>query len=226
MRLNSIFYKVKVFLRIQKKYTGVHCTPLREIRPFWDFQLFNIEDHNRRSRWVDLYYVFYRFFKYSSWSSPRRAYREVKWFIQRGRRGWADCDVWSLDDYLNSWLPDAVRKLKKDSQGVPGVLVEAEDCDETGSTSEEGMARAVERWDTILEKIALGFEADRRAQSGLYEEELGSYPLDRPAGVSASAWVKVKDDRFAAARELEARDRQTFDEGMALFAKYWHNLWD
>lgn len=61
---------------------------------------------------------------------------------------------------------------------------------------------------------------------GLYEEELGDYPLDRPTGVSRDAWDKVRDSRFNASRLLEERDQKLMEEGMALFAKHYHALWD
>jgi len=31
-------------------------------------------------------------------------YYEIKQFVQRGRRGWADSDVWSVDHYVASIL--------------------------------------------------------------------------------------------------------------------------
>lgn len=44
-------------------------------------------------------------------SSVRRVYRQVRWFWQRGRRGYSDLDAVSLDAYLCSWLPDAIRQI-------------------------------------------------------------------------------------------------------------------
>lgn len=34
---------------------------------------------------------------------------EVRWFIQRGRRGWSDKDVWNLDYYLSGLLAESLR---------------------------------------------------------------------------------------------------------------------
>jgi hypothetical protein len=223
--LNTILYEVKVFLRIHRiKDTEDSCN-LRELIPFWDFQLFNCEAFDRRSKLVDAYYAVWRFFHYG-YGDPRNIYRDIKWFIQRGRRGWADCDVWSLDDYLNGWLPAALRRLKEKKHGVPNSVVEPEDCDEHGGVSEAGMERAVARWDAIMDKMIAGFEADKRMQDGLYEEELGQYPLTRPSGVSADAWLKVKDNHMAAERVLTERDKAIAEEGLALFIKHYHSLWD
>jgi hypothetical protein len=49
-------------------------------------------------------------------------YYRIKWFIQRGYRGYADCDVWSIDSYLAGWLPLALWDLKKHRLGHPGGL--------------------------------------------------------------------------------------------------------
>ena len=66
-------------------------------------------------------------------------FREIKWFIQRGKRGYADCDVWDFDSYLSRVIANGVRELK-DGTGYPADL-------------------SVRKWNTTLEKIAVGFEA-------------------------------------------------------------------
>ena len=222
---STIFNKILVFLRLRKKPEPT-CIPMQEIRPFWDFQLFDVPDHNRRSRLVDAYYAVWRFFKYSPWGNPRECFRTICSFYMRGKRGWANCDVWSLDHYLSSWLPAALRHLKEHKHGIPCSVIEPEDCGEDGNTTEECFARAEARWNAIMDKMIEGFEADKRAQEGLYEKELGDYPMNRPAGVSADTWEKVKHDHFLASRALAERDQKIFEEGSALFLRFYHNLWD
>ena len=41
----------------------------------------------------------------------KEAYFKVKWFWQRGRRGYSDSDAWNLQWYLAGWLPGALREL-------------------------------------------------------------------------------------------------------------------
>ena len=53
------------------------------------------------------------------WKLFYEYYRKIKWVIQRGLRGYADCDVWSLDMYLVRWLPDAINKLRTNLHGYP-----------------------------------------------------------------------------------------------------------
>ena len=95
-----------------------------------------------------------------------------------------------------------------------------------GNPSDEGMVRAQARWDAIMDKMIAAFEASERMSDGIYEAELGDYPMGRPSGVSIEAWEAVKKSRFAAIRLLTERDQKIFEEGMALFVKHYHSLWD
>ena len=61
------------------------------------------------------------------WRYIADLWRDLKAFVQRGRRGYADCDVWNLDDYLQAWLPAALRKLASDNCGYPVAFEENPD---------------------------------------------------------------------------------------------------
>lgn len=50
----------------------------------------------------------------------------VKWFIQRGRRGWADCDVWSLDGHLARIISEGTKRLEATDHGYPPELTPEE----------------------------------------------------------------------------------------------------
>ena len=73
------------------------------------------------------------------WLIPQYFYYGLKYFIQRGLYGYSDRDTWSLDEYIASWLPSAVRRLQN-SHGHPCGLTP-------------------KKWEKILENIARGFEA-------------------------------------------------------------------
>lgn len=89
------------------------------------------------------------------WENVTSIPRKIKWFIQRGRRGWADCDLWSLDEYLAQWLPDALLKLKEDVHGWP----EGPDCP------------TFESWQQILVEMADGFKAEQELGEGILDEK-------------------------------------------------------
>jgi hypothetical protein len=70
----------------------------------------------------------------------------VKWFWQRGSRGYADCDVWGIDWYLAELIPSMLEGLKNGS-GYPSSL-----------------HNQIE-WNNILDKMIKGFAAARSLQS-------------------------------------------------------------
>jgi hypothetical protein len=159
---------------------------------------------------------------------PSDAYYNVKWFFQRGIRGWANRDTWSIDYYLNTWMPDALRHMKAHKHGVSFAFFPEgpEYIDESGNPTDEAFKLAEARYDEVMNKMIGGFEAARRMDDSLYEKEVGPYPLYRPVGVSPEAWKKVKDEHFVALRALEARDQAILEEGLVLFAKYYQTLND
>lgn len=61
----------------------------------------------------------YRYLLLHPWKLGEEIYYHVKWFWQRGRRGYADCDVWGLDSYLVTWLPGALESLRTQAHGHP-----------------------------------------------------------------------------------------------------------
>lgn len=50
---------------------------------------------------------------------PKRLYLEVKYLYQRAFRGWADCDVWSLDTSMLGYLGGAIHQLGQNPSGAP-----------------------------------------------------------------------------------------------------------
>lgn len=69
--------------------------------------------------------------------------KRIKWFYQRGKRGYSEADTWSFDTYLAQVIAGGVGRLSERNFGYP-----------------HGMAP--EEWSSILEKIAKGFgETDK-----------------------------------------------------------------
>lgn len=127
-------------------------------------------------------------------------YREVKYFIQRGYRGYSDRDRWGLSYYLATWLPKALREIKNKHTGVSIGFA----SDVTGpsfdwtSVTDEDWERIRESFRASLEAMAVGFEAHNTLENDL--------PMPG-------------SDR---AKELEALRNQ----GLALFARYFDSLLD
>lgn len=62
----------------------------------------------------NFYYPFRRFI-----SSIQMFPKEVKWFIQRGKRGWSECDAWNLFEYNLKVMGEAMMYLSQKGCGHP-----------------------------------------------------------------------------------------------------------
>jgi hypothetical protein len=185
----------------------------------------------------------YRWFTtrwWEHWLDPRTYWYWAKYKIQRANRGWADCDIWSLDWYLSSWLPDALRRLKDTKHGTPFSVFpeEQEFIDETGNPTEQACEIAKKRWDEVLCKMIAGFEAFVRIGDSptSYEPEIGEFPhvewkcIPTENGTVRLLFTEEEDraiDEWRARESpLIARDQKIWEEGAALFIKHFGSLWD
>jgi len=131
------------------------------------------------------------------WKGMERAYYQLKWFFQRAWRGYGDNDSWSLDDYLNSWLPQAIRSLKSGSGYPVDVYLTLYPNEDWMNMDPIHSTLAHAHWHEILESMAQGFEAA----------------------------AKISAFEFDGATELDTLQRQ-MHEGLRLFSQYYQNLWD
>ncbi len=102
-------------------------------------------------------------------------FRWGRWSWQRAFRGWADCDVWSIDSYLSEVIPPMIERLNGITHGYPADLYGGE-----------------KKWGEILTKIQQGFEASSRIRN------LDNWDKDSP-------WTEEDVERFKQAddRDLE-----------------------
>ena len=70
--------------------------------------------------------------------------REVKWFWQRGRWGYSDRDLWSMDDWLAEIIPNALRDLAK--------------CTHTYPREGTRQGKTMKKWQEFLRKKAQAFD--------------------------------------------------------------------
>ena len=102
--------------------------------------------------WEKHYYPCYRLC-----NKVRLFPREVKWFIQRGKRGYADCDCWGIDSYLVDIIPKMIKQLKKYQAGVPTCMYANTTIDNQYNWTDEESEVARERWDRVLNEIIVAF---------------------------------------------------------------------
>jgi hypothetical protein len=219
-------YKLNLLRRVDFYLRNKPYSP-----PSDDFKLVPFEDIFDKDPEKDpirtrVYWAVVRFWANHWLCNPRDVYRTCKWAYQRLTRGWDDRAAWSIDWWLDNMMPGVLRLLKEKKHGTPISMFDGLTMDEDGNPSHESHEIASARWDAVMDKMIAAFEAHHRMDEGLYEEELGEYPLRRPEGVSREDWKAASDDRFKASRLLEERDQKIFEEGMKLFVEHYGSLWD
>ena len=85
---------------------------MKEIKSFAD-----MEKLCKRTIWNEIEY--WGFYVWYNWLIDLP--RNIKWFIQRGRRGYADCDTWNLDVHLAEVIVGALSELKEYYHGEEHV---------------------------------------------------------------------------------------------------------
>lgn len=127
-------------------------------------------------------------------------FKKIKYFIQRGTRGWSDEDAWDADHYLGKIIAGMVRRIAKGGYGCPD-----------GFYDDKRKNNECHKWKEVLEEIAQGFEAAEQMKdlsfSHMREKKDGKYDSS----------IKMKKQRQLAVK---------YERGMELFSKYFLNLWD
>ena len=108
------------------------------------------------------------------WLQPRTYWRPFLWLYQRATRGWADCDTWSLDHYLDEVLAEAIEHLRKHNHGYPPELTE-------------------QKWDTILAQMVEGFKANLRVDDFDYSDSTEFEVLQERAKRGMKLFVKYRN---------------------------------
>lgn len=103
----------------------------------------------------------------------KHIFQDIKWFCQRGKRGWADCDVWDFNDYLAGIIIAGLERLKKEHHGCSSEFwdekVENDEC---------------HKWSETLEIMIQGFKAYKDSYDepkwikGKFKQEIDSKKID------------------------------------------------
>ena len=122
---------------------------------------------------------------------------EVKWFYQRGSRGWSDRSAWSIDTWLVDNLIPMLERLKNNKHGTPASMFRKKDgVDKDGNSTDEAHRLAEQRWDNVLREIIYGLKCAKTIQDYDYKD------------------VEVK--------KLTKSSKRSFE----LIGKHLFNLWD
>jgi hypothetical protein len=156
--------------------------------------------------WIEIYWHRYIWFPLSD--IPRN----IKSFFQRGIRGYADSDVWSMHYYLSKVILNMLIDLKKNKHGYPATW----DHDKKKWDYNE------KRWDNILDEMIAGFAIIRKCEEGNDDIEYGAHLSQKEKRRIESAMQEKYPKWRYTTKEEEDRIKKAFD----LFYTYYHGLWD
>jgi hypothetical protein len=214
--LKALLRRVDLYLR-NEPYRSSH----RVTHSFDDL----FEEKNDPIR-TKVYWGVRRFWTHHWLCNPRKVWFDIVCAYQRVTRGWDDRAIWSIDYWLDDKMPAMLRKLKQDKHGIPMDMFDGLPMNDEGYHSEPEMKIAEALWDNVLDTMIAGFEASQRIKEGLYEDELGEYPMRRPTDVSKEDWKNVRHQHFLASEELRKRDQKIMEDGLQSFISNYHSLWD
>lgn len=139
--------------------------------------------------------------------------REVYWFIQRGKRGYADCDTWGLDFHLAKVIAGGIRELQTCGNSCP--------CGYT-----------LKRWQKVLDQIAWTFETEQKIinmdtmyspsekyNDKKYKEYRKSF---KRIGKDIAEQFKDEDKTHV----MTLKECKYYEVGWKLFAENFQSLWD
>jgi len=128
--------------------------------------------------------------------------RKVKWFFQRGKRGWADCDTWGIDYYLARIIPEMLRHMQENAHSYPGY----------------GKASTYGKWIDLLEEMIEGWEAAKRVCEDDYVNKVQPKWFERGEKLTKKTLDK--------SLEMSKEDQNLFKKRMRLFTRWFFHLWD
>ena len=174
----------------------------------------------------------------------KRWREDIICICQRLRYGYCYRDVWSIDWWFVTVIPNMIHDLRINSHGYPGYFTE---------TKEEN----VQKWNRILKRMEFLFREanegtcrrknpyqdahahameDFTRKYGMFGEKLKTQEekeQEKKKGFSrmytmsdVPEYKELSDQWLAAENELTAYRDRCMKEGMKLFTRYFWNLWD
>ena len=145
--------------------------------------------------------------------------RKIRWFFQRGIRGYSDKDLWSFDDYLSKVISKGLRQLAIQSHGCPHEFY-----DEKNDSCKE--------WAKTLIIIAEGFEAKQKLTNDDVLDYSEAFKLlpdeDLIKNINNKEFGKKLKEIWKSpeSKRLIKEHEEKWEKGIKLFKKYYTSFWD
>ena len=182
-----------------------------------------MKEKSKNIKWINAFYNPYKFFR-EPWKWTRCFIRSFGIVYNRITKGWAPCDVWDLNTYINQVLGQGLEYLAKHHCGYP--------CDEKFKSDED--------WTNWLLTQAKAFQDLNRDNDdeNPFAERYWKY-------LDASVWEKEQDEnghliwksKDACPQDLrekyerldriiQTRKQANLRLALKELGEHWGNLWD
>lgn len=140
--------------------------------------------------------------------------KKIKFFYQRGKRGYSDQDVWSMDWWFFSVVIPMLKQLRDTKQGYPSEF------------------KTPEEWDRELDTMIHYFiEATEEgcSEKNEYEEQYNKRwwdSFDKKGMAYVIDDSELRDKYLQRSYEIDEYREDMKNKGFEMFSKYFWNLWD
>ena len=135
---------------------------------------------------------------------------KIKWFIQRGKRGYSDYDIFDISDWITQVIVPMLKQLKETKCGYP--------CDMTE-----------EEWNSQLDKMIKCFmeiSEDGCSMKNEYENKvLESFDIKDTNKDKTEECKELREKWLSREKEINNYKEKMKIEAFNLFSKYFWNLW-
>ena len=140
--------------------------------------------------------------------------KRIKFFYQRGKRGYSDQDVWSMDWWFFSVVIPMLKQLRDTKQGYPSKF------------------KTPEEWDRELDTMIHYFiEATEEgcSEKNEYEEQYNKRwwdSFDKKGMAYVIDDSELRDKYLQRSYEIDEYREDMKNKGFEMFSKYFWDLWD
>lgn len=170
--------------------------------------------------------------------------QQIKYSWQRTQRGYADCDVWAMNDYFSELIPAMLLHLKNHHYGSP--VLEGSNVNTCHDDWNKILEKMIFLWNESREETCSQQNEYEEAHTKAFSEFVDNYGMLGEKLQTSEEKAEEKADRCARMhfmkevpeyeeidklwtkreRELEEYREKCQKEALELFARYFNDLWD
>ncbi len=144
-------------------------------------------------------------------------FKEIKYAIQRIKRGWSDRDVWSFEGYLAEVIRDGLKHLKQNKYGVPTRFLK------DGDDGPQNVRIAERDWNATLDEIILAYDTALKIMNG---DVYAPFEGEDARGKEKKFLNNMHELGHTELKFLTVAEYAKMKEGFKLFGEHFFSFWD